>query len=199
MVKQVFVSHDESDLEIVDSILSSIQYLPFELSIAISEPTAGRIPTTVMQQISNSDIFIPVLTQKSKNNQWVNQEIGYALNQNRTIIPLFEDDSMLNGLIGDYKGVKLNESDEDRTTFEVIRMLRQDCEPIYFGPLMPNWYVRLQCNYDNCQNKNRFKINKGQKELWNMYENNINICWECMNCSREYQFNPATFEFEGEN
>lgn len=197
MTRQVFVSHDESDLDIVESVLSSIQYLPFELSIAISEAKTGRIPATVMQQISNSDIFIPVLTQTSKNNQWVNQEIGYAVHQNLTIIPLFEDDSMLKGLIGDYKGVELKQHNEDRTTFDIIRMLRQECEPMYYGPLMPNWYVRLQCNYDDCRHKNNFEIDRNQSQLWQMYEDNINICWECVNCGREYHFNPATFEFEG--
>jgi len=197
MAKQVFVSHTESDLDYIENVLSSIQNLPFDLIISISEPEAGRIPATVTEQISNSDVFIPFLTHDSKNNQWVNQEIGYATSQRTTIIPLFENDSMLNGLISNYKGIKLDRHNINQTTFQVITMLRENFEPLSLGPLMPNWYIRLQCDYGTCHWDNTFPINISQEELWEIYEENNIISWNCENCGTEYQFNPVTFEFEG--
>ncbi|WP_435099365.1 TIR domain-containing protein [Halarchaeum sp. P4] len=197
MVKQVFVSHAEADLDDVKRVLSPIQNLLFDLTIAISEPEAGRIPATVMKQISNSDVFIPVLTHNSKDSQWVNQEIGYATSQRPTIIPLFEDDSMLKGLIGDYKGIKWDKYNSDRATFEVITMLRRNFEPLALGPLMPDWYLKLQCDYGTCNWENTFSIDRSQEELWKIYEENNIISWNCENCGTEYRFNPATFEFEG--
>jgi len=195
MAKQIFISHAESDLDLIDRILSPIQNLPFDLIISVAEPEPGRIHTNITNQISNADVFIPVLTQDSKDNQWVNQEIGYAINQNATIIPLFEDDSMLGGLISDINGVELDRYNNERTTFEVISMLRQDSQPLSIGPLMPNWYLELKCNYGNCKRMNYFTIDRAQNELWEMHKNGNNIWWECENCGSQYHYNPATFEF----
>ena len=102
MVK-IFISYSVEDDELTESlkdILEEMKIFPVEVIKApiIATPSKPFIEK-ISQFLDISDIFIPVITESSLNNIWVNQEIGYAFCLARKygvkIIPIVHDRSKL--------------------------------------------------------------------------------------------------------
>lgn len=94
-----FISYghiDDRKREILEEVLLANNIAP--LVVANKDEPAMLLATKVENAIEESDYLIPILTKDSINNQWVNQEIGYAnklVKDNRIkIVPIVEESKM---------------------------------------------------------------------------------------------------------
>jgi hypothetical protein len=98
----VFISYSDKDIrkvEILRDLLNQTkEYKP--LIIADNKEPLKTLVSKVSKGIKDSKIFIPILTNRSIKEQWINQEIGYAYSYNDNselnnaiyIIPIIEKD-----------------------------------------------------------------------------------------------------------
>jgi len=105
MAYKVFVSYSTNDFPIVDhvqSLLASPEVDVFvaDYSVSPSEP----LGETILQALRSCDLFILLWSRNSKASEWVSQEIGVAIDQNKTILPIvLEDGLKLPGFISNLK------------------------------------------------------------------------------------------------
>jgi len=99
---KVFISYSNQDRDKAERLYKLLIKLEdkFESIIIDRIPTPDTsLSEKVQTGITNSSFLIPVLTKRSINNQWVNQEIGFAIAKSKIIIPLVEY-SIINKLKG---------------------------------------------------------------------------------------------------
>lgn len=191
--RTVFISHAEADQDLVEDVVRGVRLFPFEVYIALERAETGRIQHNLSNKIAESDVFVPFLTETSKNNRWVNQEIGHAWANGLTIIPIFESVDQLGGFIKGLEGVQIGD-DVNQTKYEFISRLRSVLEPLQ-PLLMANWYLEFDCMNDNCREHVFCEIDRTQEELFHMHESGELISWACQNCGRRYHFDAATLEY----
>ena len=192
--EQVFVSHAPADFELVEEIVSTIRNLPIEVHVALEEVESGRSRQNLKGRLSNSDVVVAVLSEDGEYNQWVNQEIGYAIANGIPVLPLYGKSVSPPGFLADQEGVTLEPDDLAVTVFNLLCRLQSELAPL--GALStPNWYVRFPCNFDDCGTVVTLTIDQTQKSLWQMYEHNQALVATCEACSTQYFFNPATLGF----
>lgn len=92
MTKKIFISYSDNDRSRMRSLEKIIDNSTHFKPIIIADRRDALIALTekVKTGIFESDYVVPLLTEKSINSQWVNQEIGYAAALNKTIIPIIE-------------------------------------------------------------------------------------------------------------
>ncbi|WP_336330939.1 hypothetical protein [Haloarcula sp. CGMCC 1.2071] len=188
---QIFVSHYGEQKETITDLLFPIQYLPFNLYVAIDERKFGKINELIKENLKQSEVMIPYITESSVNNIWVNQEIGYAHADDLFILPIFESSSLLSGFISNTVGVKVYD-DEIETMHEVVSYLRNEYEPVSIGQY--DWFLEFLCPH--CSQENTFPITKTQDELWVDYQEENNITRSCVKCGADHSFNPVSLEYE---
>ncbi len=86
--------HDNDDKRIIlDKLLRASRLYP--IVVASRKKPSVLLAVKVEQAIEEADYLIPILTEESIHNQWVNQEIGYAhklLKENKIkIVPVVEE------------------------------------------------------------------------------------------------------------
>jgi hypothetical protein len=202
--KEVFIAHSEEDMQEVKKLIELVNTLPINFRLGLESAGVGPIPKKVRQQIKNSSLVLPYITENSKNGIWVNQEIGCAFGLEKEILPVFESSSQLNAFVNNREGVRINRDDWEFTAYQLITRLRRVFEPLqnkldaFADPLsikMPDWGVILECSRHNCNRTVSLDLSDlTQKELWDMYESGEMVVKTCPACDTEYCFNPATLE-----
>ncbi len=138
MKHKIFISYSHKDKDKVDLIVKELKNHPtFEPLVIASNREAGKLlADKVIYGIKNAEIIIPIITERSISEQWINQEIGFATAINRTVMPIID-----NGLINDLKGFIHKQIDlpysyqrksitgqENRNFIECFRLLLSDLE-----------------------------------------------------------------------
>lgn len=91
MAYKVFISHSAGDQGLVISLASLLSKFGVEVSVADWYLAPGeRLDKKVFEQIRESDCVVVLLTRNGIRSNWVQQEIGYSLQHNRTLIPIVE-------------------------------------------------------------------------------------------------------------
>lgn len=106
---KVFISYSNDDKNKMVALERSIERCFDNIeTIVVSRKISPGVPLSekVKTSIEECDVLIPILTNKSLINQWVNQEIGYAVAKNKDIFPIVESD-----IIGNLKGFIHNQID----------------------------------------------------------------------------------------
>lgn len=96
MAYKVFISHSTRDQGLVMSLSNLLWKFGAEVDVAEWYLTpAEQLDKKVFGQITNSDCVVVLLTQNGIRSNWVQQEIGYALNagfgKDKPLIPLVEE------------------------------------------------------------------------------------------------------------
>lgn len=106
---KVFVSYSTKDIIWVEYLKDTIKTLPIDVFIADKSIQYGEsIPNKISQYIKNSDLFLLIWTENSKDSSWVNQEIGKASENNVEILPIVLSKNLsLTGFIQNLKYVSL--------------------------------------------------------------------------------------------
>ncbi|MDD5571949.1 MAG: toll/interleukin-1 receptor domain-containing protein [Bacteroidales bacterium] len=90
---KIFVSYSDKDKKKMIALEKAIKNTSSELKpIIVAKDKKPGIPLSekVKEAINNCDILIPILTRTSIDNQWVNQEIGFATAKDKKIFPIVE-------------------------------------------------------------------------------------------------------------
>lgn len=90
--QQIFISYTEKDrdkVECLESIINNTKGLK-ALIIANNREPLKPLTEKVAVGIKESSFIIPILTPNSRNEQWINQEIGFALALSKPIIPIVD-------------------------------------------------------------------------------------------------------------
>ena len=131
MVK-VFVSYCVEDKDLMVIIRDLINSKPpLKALIVLEEQSDLSLNSDkIKNSIKESKVFIPILTSNSLNNQWVNQEIGFAFGtvKNIQIIPLVEKKIThdLKGFINssidlNYRYISIE--DYEKKAYEIVELL----------------------------------------------------------------------------
>ncbi len=101
MKKKVFVGYSSQDQDKVTDLCESMEKTQLiEPLVVANRRNPGKLLTEkVITGIKDADCLMPILTEKSVSNQWVNQEIGYAKARGKEPVPLV-DTNILNDLKG---------------------------------------------------------------------------------------------------
>lgn len=101
MKAKIFLSYSELDKNKLKALRDAIKKREELDPIVVAErrKVGQSLSEKVKECMHEADCLMPILTRHSINNQWVNQEIGFAEALKRTIIPLVEK-----GLLDKLKG-----------------------------------------------------------------------------------------------
>lgn len=101
MKARIFLSYSELDKNKLKALRSAIKKREGLDPIVVSERRKVRqsLADKVKECMHEADCLIPILTRKSIDSQWVNQEIGFAEARDILIVPLVEE-SLLDKLKG---------------------------------------------------------------------------------------------------
>lgn len=101
MKAKIFLSYSESDKNKLKALRSAMKKREGLDPIVVSErrKVGQSLAKKVKECMQEADCLIPILTRKSINSQWVNQEIGFAEALRVPIVPLVEN-SLLDKLKG---------------------------------------------------------------------------------------------------
>jgi hypothetical protein len=118
MKKGVFISYSDTDRNKKDSLKKRLLKSKFLNPIVIADrrQTMKTLADKVINGIQEAKYLIPILTKESYDNQWVNQEIGFAkakeINKEIEIIPIIESSllkrKLLKGFINDQLDLSYN-------------------------------------------------------------------------------------------
>jgi len=192
--ERVFVSHAPGDVDVVESLFRSVRNLPFDVHVAAEEVEPGRSREHLKGRLNECDVTVVVVTEAAASNQWINQEIGYAVARGVPIVPVFERQGDLGGYLRGIDGVALDRESMDATVFNLLSRLRSELAPL--GSLStPKWYVRFPCNAGSCGEPVTLTIDQRQKELWRLHDHGRTVHADCDECGARYHFDPATLGF----
>lgn len=91
MAYRVFISHSTQDQGLVISLANLLSKFEVEPFVAEWYLTPGeRLDKKVFEQIKKSDCIVALLTRNGIRSSWVQQEIGYSLQQEKLVIPIVE-------------------------------------------------------------------------------------------------------------
>jgi nucleoside 2-deoxyribosyltransferase len=91
MAYRVFISHSAQDQGLVISLANLLSKFGVDVSVAEWYLTPGeRLDDKVFEQIKKSDCIVALLTRSGMRSSWVQQEIGFSLQQGKPVIPMVE-------------------------------------------------------------------------------------------------------------
>ena len=92
MAAKIFLSHSAQDKAELDKIIETTKRLGFHLYLYEHDLQPGAsVADKVKKEISESSLFVVLLTKKSQYSAYVQQEIGFAEGANKPIVPLVEN------------------------------------------------------------------------------------------------------------
>jgi len=141
MEEGIFISYSNHDKKKVDLLVREInlngKFKP--IVIASDREALKPLAKKVADGLIKAEFVIPILTENSIFNQWVNQEIGFATGLNKTIIPIIDKTKIdsLKGFI--HKNIDLpysfssnsNSRTESLDFLKAVRSLIRDLDALH--------------------------------------------------------------------
>jgi len=91
MAYKVFISHSTTDRGLIIYLANLLNKFGVESVVAEWYLTPGEpLDKKVFDQIDKSDCVVALLTRNGIRSNWVQQEIGYSLKQDKPVIPIVE-------------------------------------------------------------------------------------------------------------
>ena len=89
----IFISHSEKDKAVVESLCSLLDKFQFDHYIAERpeefDPN-DELPTRIQGELRRCHCLIAIITARSKDSAWVNQEIGFALGAGKPLVTIVQ-------------------------------------------------------------------------------------------------------------
>ncbi len=93
---KAFVSHSDADEELVrffcEHMNNRIPFISFKYVMHSDRPGLDFMNEVIAPMIIESDFFIVFYTKKGMRSAWVNQELGFAVANNKYIIPIIDEE-----------------------------------------------------------------------------------------------------------
>ena len=158
-----FLGYSHLDQKKINAIEKAAKKKPFNFEpiiVASSKKPGELLSEKVKSGILETQYFVPIITKNSINNQWVNQEIGFALASDRIILPIIEE-SIINNL----KGFIHNQIDlpftfnSDKNNERKESYSFRNCYILLFDHISVITRIKFNCTLSPKVLKNTFKIN----------------------------------------
>jgi hypothetical protein len=89
MATQIFISYSHSDTEFTDVLTKNLEQTGYDVWLDHTDiKTGAHWDDEIVRGLNSSEIFLVVLSNKSITSQNVKDEIGYALDHNKQILPI---------------------------------------------------------------------------------------------------------------
>lgn len=138
---KVFLSHSTHDQGLVISLSQLLQHLGIQVFVAEWYLSPGaRLDMKIKKQIRDADFVVVLLTRNGLRSNWVQQEVGIAIDAEKPIIPIVE------------RGAKPSD----------LAAL-QGREYIKYDPLHPGQALTKVIRYLNSQ-----RLQKKEQEKWRL-------------------------------
>lgn len=129
MSLKVFVSYSSKDMAWVAGLREWLHTVG-GLEVFVSEyetPAGAVLVDTIESRINWADVFLVVLSSNSATSEWVQNEVGYAVAQEKQIIPIIVEHGALPG--GMIRGVRAVDVSRDtdvasRQLYEALERLK---------------------------------------------------------------------------
>lgn len=97
----IFISYSTNDIEIISPVLDLLSTIQ-DIKIFFAEKTINPgdiISQTIINNIRNSDAFLVFYSESAIKSNYVQQEIGAAVTNNKIIIPILLDSNKPTGML----------------------------------------------------------------------------------------------------
>ncbi len=122
MSYKVFISYSTKDIGLINRFRTILNPSVETFIAKYSILPGGNLAPEIITAIKSCDLFILMWSQNSKVSEWVPQEIGIAVSENKIILPVvLEPNIILPGFIKDRKYLPIYENHENS-----INWLRQN-------------------------------------------------------------------------
>jgi hypothetical protein len=89
MATQIFISYSHSDMEFASKLTKDLEQAGYEVWLDRTDiQTGARWDDEIVKGLNASEIFLVILSNKSTASQNVKDEIGYAMDHNKQIVPI---------------------------------------------------------------------------------------------------------------
>jgi hypothetical protein len=109
MSVKIFISYSDNDKNKMEALYNALKKIGNKfIPIVVAKRTSPNttLSDKVKESILESSFIVPILTKDSINNQWVNQEVGFSVGRDKSIIPIVDK-----SIMGDLKGFINNQID----------------------------------------------------------------------------------------
>lgn len=112
MTFKIFISHSIDNIGIVEQIKTMFEQKGMDAYVAVSHFQPGAsILEKVKENIRSANYFLLLYTKSAEKSSWVQQEIGMALNMNKDIIPIIEENVAVPASLQGIEYVRLKKGD----------------------------------------------------------------------------------------
>lgn len=117
----IFISHSTKDYPTASSIDKWLKQIP-NVTTFLSEENiiTGKLSDRILNEIKICDVFLVLYSANSHNSQYVQNEIGAALGQNKTIIILSLDDTKPEAMLQGYTYYQVYDPQEAEKFFPML-------------------------------------------------------------------------------
>lgn len=154
MIK-IFLSYSKEDKVLAGKIKEGLENIGFECFLAHDDITPSKNwPKKIENELDNTDVFIPILTENFQQSQWANQEVGIAYKLEKIIIPLKKNVDP-EGFISDIQALKLSFTIDqnkhpdfliklDETTYNIAKIILEDNKDLQvkFKPILIDLFAK---------------------------------------------------------
>lgn len=127
---QVFISYSTKDISHVEQINQICEEAGAQTFFAEQSLVPGEsLDADVISAIKSSDLFLLLWSKNSRESEWVQQEIGIAIAENKKIIPVaLEPNLQMPGFIKDLKYLPFYNDPAKRLSWLKQNLLEQESE-----------------------------------------------------------------------
>ena len=123
---KVFISHSVSDYKVAKKLKCYMEEHWFSCFVAHKDISlTKKWKEEIIKALNSMEVFIILISQKCKESDYVNQEVGFALSRSVPIIPVKLDDNDPPGFISEIQAITLNrENIEDETLNMIVSSIK---------------------------------------------------------------------------
>lgn len=128
MVLQVFVSHNMSpqDWDIIQGLLGEAPGRNINYYLAERHPNFGhQLTEKIKAAIRQAHCVLVLWTRDGAHSEWVNQEVGFAEQLGRLIIPIVESGATPKGFLVGKEYISLDRADPEKTILAATEYLER--------------------------------------------------------------------------
>lgn len=134
---KAFISYSTIQIKLAQEIKDFLKTIDIDSFIAKDDlRTASDWKNMIFNELSASDIFIPILTLDFKKSEWCSQELGIAFYNNKKIIPISVDDCKPYGFINNLQSRSIAEYGVDLIISEGLLEYKIDNGGFGFAELL---------------------------------------------------------------
>lgn len=132
---RVFIAYSHKDHELVEKIVAVLEE-DFGLNPVWDRHIHPGMPFTdaIREMIASAHLFIPLLTENSKERPWVHQETGYAMALNVPVLPIATAGCLPEELAAQLQAIEITDAED----------LRQQLQEVDFERIIFPSRTRLQ-------------------------------------------------------